>query len=419
MSRVSLPSAASLLLACAVWTPAAWAQDELPAEAVSAEELELLRAGMSADEAARPTAAASTPVEAGLSGLGIGGARSRADANPEISLVLDAAMAWFSSEEPLQTGGHDPNKTGFTLQGLELAIEANVDPYFRFRTAIVFSQFGVEVEEAWAATQALPGSLELRAGQMLTQFGRLNNSHPHAWDFVDQPIVNGTFFGSESSRGLGLEASWLVPLPWYVLVVGSATDAAGACCARSFYGGDDLGIEGPADLLYTTALKQFFGLGDDWALMLGVSGQFGPNPTGNNNRTTIAGTDLLLRWRPRDSTRRTSVTWQSEAMLRQRQIPDDNLVDFGGYSQLVWNIAPRWATGARWEYLSGVEGDPLDPEANDDRHRTSAQVTFYPSHFSRVRIQGARDDVRWRDTVDWSAVLALEVLVGAHGAHAY
>src|SRR5688572_18289599 len=185
--------------------------------------------------------------------------------NLKIAVILDVAAAYFS-DEPLQLGGHDPSRTGFTFQQLELSIGASIDPYFRFDSNIVFSQFGVEVEEAYATSLALPWGLQLRAGQFLTRFGRINASHPHSWQFADQPLIIGKFFGSEGNRGLGGEISWLSPLPWYVELIGSVSDAGGDCCARSYFGGGDLGVRGIDDFLYTLALKQFFPFDDEWSL---------------------------------------------------------------------------------------------------------------------------------------------------------
>jgi hypothetical protein len=338
---------------------------------------------------------------------------------PDIALILDFALAAFSDDEPLQTGGHDPSETGFNLQQLEMNLQSNVDPYFRFDANLVFSQFGVEVEEAYATTLSLPLDLQMRAGQFLTRFGRINPTHPHAWSFADQPLVIGKFFGSEGSRGLGAEASWLAPLPWYVELVGAATQADGECCARSFFGGEDLGVNDPGDLLYTLALKQFFPFGDDWSLSGGLSAQLGPNPTGQGNRTDVYGADLYLRWRPVKSPDRTAVSLQVEGLYRARQVPDDRLDDWGGYAQLVWDVNAVWAVGGRYERVSGVDGDPLDPEWTDARQRASAQVTWSPSHFSRLRLQANYDRPEWRDDPIWAGFLALEVVVGAHAAHAY
>ena len=340
--------------------------------------------------------------------------------NPDIALMLDVAGAVFTADEPLQLGAHDPNKTGFTLQQLEMHIESDVDPFFRMEANIVFALFGVEVEEAFATTLALPWNLQARAGQFLTRFGRINATHPHAWDFLDQPLVSGKFFGSESSRGLGAELSWLAPLPWFVEVIASATDPTGECCARSFFGAQDPGIDAPEELLATTALKQVFPLGEDVSLMWGVSAQFGPNPTGQGNRTEIYGTDLYLRWRPVDNPGRMSLSLQVEAMVRQRQVPGDSLRDLGGYGQLVFRLDPSWAFGARVEQVTGVEDDPLDPDWIEARRRASAQITWTPSHFSRIRLQGSWDEAPdLRPDPAFALMLGLEVLVGAHAAHKY
>lgn len=339
-----------------------------------------------------------------------------ASSNPRISLILDAAAAWFDGE-PDQLGAHDPNRTGFTLQQLEMHIESAVDPYFELQANLVFTQFGVETEEAYARTLGLPASLQVKAGQFLAAMGRINPTHPHAWHFLDQPLVNGKFFGGEGSRGLGAEVSWLSPLPWYVLVIGSAHDAAGACCARSFFGGDNLGVASPADLLYTTRIEQFFPLSPSLSIKWGLSAQHGPNATGNANRTAIYGSDLYVRWRPVGHPSRLNVSWQTEALYRTRQVPDDRLEDTGLYSQLITQFALRWELGARFEHVTGVRNDPLDPDWSASRQRYTVQATFYPSHFSRVRLQGLLDD---RGAIQVPAImLGLETLIGAHGAHGF
>jgi len=370
-------------------------------------ELEAILNSLAADaDPTEPSAAASRPPAAA----------ALVDAI-DMALILDVAAAWFDGE-PAQTGAHDPSANGFNLQQLEWSIGAAVDPFLRFDANLVFGLFGVELEEAYATTTALPGSLQLRAGQFLTPMGRLNPTHPHAWSFVDQPLVNGKLLGSEGSRGLGAEVSWLTPLPWFVELTGAMTGAGGECCARSYFGANDLGVEGLDDFVYTTRLEQFWPFGDHWSVLWGISGQFGPNASGHDNRTQITGTDLYLRWRPVNDPRRRSVSLQLEGMHRARQVPDDVLLDGGGQVALVAHLSPRWSTGVRQEWVTGVDDDPLDPDWSSDRHRTSAQLTFHPSHFSRVRLQGARDDRTW-DRVHWSTFLALEVLVGAHGAHEY
>ena len=338
--------------------------------------------------------------------------------NPEISFIADVALAWFTSEDPLMSGAHDPRETGFTLQQLELAVSAAVDPYFRFNANVVFSEFGVEIEEVYATTLSLPWNLQLRAGQFLTRFGRINNTHPHTWKFVDQPLVMGKFFGGENNRGVGVEASVLLPLPWYVLLLGSATDAAGASTTRSFFGSDDLGVEDPGDFQYTVAAKQFFPLGDDLSLAWGLSAALGPNSTGRDNRSEIFATDLYLKYRPISRGSYTVVSLELEWMLRRRQVPADVLQDHGMYTQLFYRFTRRWAAAARYEYVSGTAADYLDPLWTGTRHRASGNITFWPTEFSRLRLQYNHDRPSWRDGYH-GVMTSFEFAVGAHGAHTF
>jgi len=377
--------------------------------------LEELQRALEADsEAAGDSKSASKPAVPLVSTL----TRTFQSLNPDISFITDVAAAYFSADDPLMGGGHDPTKTGFNLQQLELYVSGAVDPYFRFDANLVFSQFGVEIEEVYATTLALPWNLQLRAGQFLTRFGRINNSHPHTWNFVDQMLVMGKFFGGESNRGLGAELSVLLPLPWYVELVGSMTDAAGESTARSFYGGDDLGVQGPGDFEYVLAAKQFFPLSDDWSLMWGLSAALGPNPTGMDNRSEIYGTDVYLKYRPITHGSYTIVALEAEWLLRRRQVPEDVLQDHGMYASLFWRFAQRWAVATRYEYVSGVNGDPLDPEWNGLRQRVSGNITFWPTEFSRLRLQYDHDHPEWRDGYH-ALMLAFEFAVGAHGAHKF
>jgi hypothetical protein len=346
--------------------------------------------------------------------------------NPDLSLILDVAAAYFSEDENLQTGGHDPTQTGFNLQQLELSVGAAVDPYFRFDGNLVFSLFGVEVEEAYGTTLDLPAGLQLRAGQFLTRFGRINATHPHSWDFVDQPFAIGRVFGGEGSRGLGVELSWLTPLPWYVEVLASSTEARGEATARSFFGADDPGIDDPGDLQTTAAIKQFFPLGENWSLLWGLSGANGPNASGDGNRTDVYGSDLYVKFRPitREST--TIVSLQTEWLLRRRQVPADVLTDVSGYAQLFWRFAQRWGMAGRWEYGSPETGTraesravALDPAWTSARHRIAANLTFWPTEFSRLRLQGSSDLPGWLPDPIYAGFLTLELVTGAHGAHAF
>lgn len=380
-----------------------------PAQELTQQELRALEEALGEDVAQREEVAPPAPASAG--------ARAIQQMNPDLSLILDVAAAGFRGQ-PRQLGAHDPSRTGFNLQQLELSASSSVDPYFTFEANIVFAQFGVEVEEAFARTSALPWNLQARAGQFLTPFGRLNPTHPHSWMMLDQALVNAKFFGAEGSRGLGAQAGWLAPLPWFLELSAAVTMADGACCARSFWGAQSPGVSRPRDLLLTTRLEQFFALTDALSLLAGASAQFGPNPTGARNRTEIYGGDLYLRFRPlQNNPNRRALSVQVEAMQRRRQVPGDVLVDQGFYAHILAELSALYEVGARYERVSGMPDDPLDPEWTGARQRLSLQGTYRPSHFSRLRLQGMWDRVAWDDVDTFGLMLGLEVLVGPHGAH--
>ena len=111
--------------------------------------------------------------------------------NPDVSAIGTIVFGYFYDHvlkgkgNPVPRGGHDPGKTGVHLQEVELALQAEVDPYFRFDAFLSFAQFGVELEEAYFTSLALPAKLQLRLGQMYHKFGRHNQQHLHTFDFVD------------------------------------------------------------------------------------------------------------------------------------------------------------------------------------------------------------------------------------------
>jgi hypothetical protein len=343
----------------------------------------------------------------------------------ELSAILGFSGAYFSEENHHQTGAHDPAETGFNFQYLELAVSSAVDPYFRLDGHLVVGPAGVDLEELYGTTTALPARLQARFGKIASRFGRINALHPHQWNFADQPFALGRVFGGEGNRALGVELSWLAPLPWWIELSLAAMDASGEQSARSFLDGDNPVLRGPEDLLYVTAVKQLFPLTDDWSLLWGLSGAFGPNNSRLDARTDLFGTDIQLELRPVGSERSAIVSLQTEVFYRRRQIPPDLVWDVSTHTELFWRFAQRWGAAARYEYGSPpfVEGggtplDPLDPAWSDSRHRLSASFSHRPSELSRLRLQGSRDLPGWANPI-WAVFLSAELAVGAHGAHTF
>ncbi|MCW5890784.1 MAG: hypothetical protein KIT14_09550 [bacterium] len=413
--------------------------------------------------AAGPTTPGTSPGPAIASTpLGATGANLRLiDLAMDTMVAVGASTATDEELGQLQGGGHDPNRRGFTLQQAELSLSGAVDPYFTGEAHIVFTPDAVELEEAFATTQALPYGLQIQAGQFLTDFGRINPTHPHQWPWIDQPVVNSRFFGPDGLRNPGVRLGWLAPLPWFSQVHLGAQNAGGET-AVSFLGDTGGGhdhahgdaevddepttvglrpafgrdVSDLGDLLYLTRWENAFTLTDSTTALLGGSALFGPNDSGPTGRTTIYGGDLTVKWLPSSNFRGWPyVTWQSEVMARNFKanavhdphedldLPPATLDDWGFYSQLLWGFHYGWATGVRFEYATGsgpsVGGRQNDPN-RADRLRVSPLLTWNPTEFSRLRLQYNYDHADWLSDPDQSTVwLGLEILFGQHPAHRY
>jgi hypothetical protein len=346
----------------------------------------------------------------------------------------------------LQGGGHDPKQNGFTVQNVELSFLGAVDPYLRGESHVVLQidkqgETSIELEEAFLTTQTLPAGLQVKAGQFFTEFGRLNPTHPHTWFFVDQPVINSRLFGEDGLRGPGVRLSWLTPLPWYSELLFAIQNARGAT-QFSFLGSDaepsfdgypfvKRPVNGLEDLLYTVRSLNSFSLSEASTLNLGASGAFGPNATGSSARTTIVGADAYLKWqKPVNYQGYPFVGWQSEVIYRKygvgpTQDPatgqpgfETDLKDWGLYSQLVWGFRRGWVAGARVDYADG-NGMAVDP-LRDRRLRFSADLSYYPTEFSKLRVQYNLDRAQHLDDdLKHSIWLQFEFLLGAHGAHKF
>jgi hypothetical protein len=93
------------------------------------------------------------------------------------------------------------------------------------------------------------------------------------------------------------------------------------------------------------------------------------------------------------------------------------LNDRGAYAQLLWGIRPRIVAGFRGDWADGNDA-AFDSELRAKRVRLSPNFTYYPSEFSKVRLQYNFDDRKGigRDHSLW---LQFEFILGAHAAHRF
>lgn len=88
----------------------------------------------------------------------------------------------------------------------------------------------------------------------------------------------------------------------------------------------------------------------------------------------------------------------------------------------MWGFKRRWAAGLRGEFVTGESGDFLSLQESDDmrldRLRISPVITFYPSEFTKLRLQYNYDEIQDQDS-EHSVFLQLEFSIGAHPAHKF
>jgi len=362
-----------------------------------------------------------------------------------LNLSLDglfAAGASTARDVPaLQTGGHDPAQRGFTVQNVEAVLEGAVDPYLRGQANIVLQitpagETIVELEEAYATTSSLPKGLQLKAGQFFTEFGRLNPQHPHSWDFVDQPLVNGRIFGPDGLRSTGVRLAWLMPTSFYSEAFIALQNSQGetAPSFRSVPGQMLFGreirereVSSLTDLLIVPRYTTSFDLSDTQTLLVGASGVFGPNGTGKKARTRVLGVDGFWKWKPTNAFRgfpfvKLQGEWlhrrASTAALPAQQLPAATFQDWGTYLQVNYGYKAGHVVGLRVERVAGDQGDPQD-EALAPRWRVSPVLTWFPTEYSKLRLQYNFDRGDAFAHAEHSVWLQLEFLLGAHAAHKF
>ena len=368
--------------------------------------------------------------------------------NISFDVLADAGWSSTPDVNTIQPGGHDPSQRGFSIPNAELVLDGAVDPYLKGFANIVFKmdtdeETQLELEEAYALSSNLPAGLQAKAGRFFAEFGRQNNQHPHAWSFVDQPLVLNRMFGEDGLRQNGARLSWLVPTENYTefmlgIFNGQGEDAfsfryigeADTNGVNRVYGHATTArnLDGLGDFLFVPRLASSFDLTDSQTLVLGASAALGPNDTGNDTRSLVYGVDAFWKWKPLNAEAGWPfVTWQTELLGRNFEagadpgagLPAETLHDWGFYSQVQWGFVRRWVLGLRGEYVAGDNSasEAATVERGKDE-RVSPNITWYPTEFSKLRLQYNHE---WREYApDGDAVwLQLEFMLGAHAAHKF
>lgn len=450
-----------MILAIALLLAAAEADGGVPDSELEQELQKAIQADQSAPKSTAESQPGAQPYPGAASGSGTNPVlptRGSQSLNPDLSAIIDADFGW--QRRPLSfLNGDDPDlhpdpglhAVGPSVQEVELAISAIVDPYFKGEVYLTIPNLsGIEVEEAFVTTMSLPWNLQAKMGSFRSAFGRQNGQHLHVQDFTRRPLLNAAFLGPDGLRGAGLQMSWLAPLPFFLTLYGEVLRIGADAPAA-------LPEEGPAAPVATFGAdasrrptlageaKAFFPFGEEWSLFTGLniaSGRSagavvtlpcvtGPQcvstaTAGAGRETTLVGADLYLKWKPPNvASGYTSLAFQAEAAFRHFSQGDGLPSEWDGglYAQVVAQVARRWFIGARYD-LVGVPTSLVLARTQ----RYSGSVTFQASEFARVRgylevertgaVAGTLLPAIGATTAP-AAFLQLEVSIGAHGAHPF
>ena len=393
---------------------------------------------------------------------------ARAD-HIQVGAVLQYSAGYSSLRDAnignIQQGDHDPKKRGITNRGLELSISGTVDQHWDAEAHFLYAydhiegETRTELEEAFFTTRQLGNNLQLEIGHMLTEFGRINPNHAHAWTFSDQPIIHGRIFGADGMRAPGLRLSWLAKSRNFhefhvgfqnasgetmasFLANDEVYTEANPAAGRPFVGADTRNI---GDLVTLLRWDQGYDLNDGKNLKLGISYLTGPNATGVGAKTDIWGVDMKFEksWLTKSNQRR---SWKLEGEYIERDFealgvtgngPNnaapaaartwgmETLEDKGFFAGVHYQRTPKLGFGLRYERAWAHGGGTFDAVSADpkraDRERISPMISWKLTEFSKIRLQYNRDefDILPGDRRANSVWLSFDLGIGRHPSHRF
>ncbi|MGM9992985.1 MAG: hypothetical protein ACI376_09140 [Candidatus Bruticola sp.] len=377
--------------------------------------------GETEDLGPEPPSASEAPQEATAQASG-----QQPDMNPNISLVLLGGG---------QLGGQEDSSTknSFFIQEAELQLSAPVDPSTRLEATFAAHQNeSPELEEAFIQYMGLSGGLQLRAGQMRTEFGALNSTHTHALPQIDRPLPYTEFLGEEGLSTPGVELSWLLPTPWYSKISTSVTSRIEGHSHNGEEAEEEFALfpnEGKHNPMFSARWENMAELNDDTTLTLGLSHASSSIDSEHIRSSSINGADLTLKWSPTADPYREFI-WRSEYMQAHQSyqtnrteeieemeehehhsmLKDKNLS--GWYTYLAYRCNKNFRLGARYEEAES----PLVEDGKTKRFSTFAE--YIANEWNSIKLQYNRTSPSWQPSYN-ELLLQWNVVIGPHGAHKY
>jgi hypothetical protein len=265
--------------------------------------------------------------------------------NPDISFIGDFRLIDYN-KAPNDIGA---NKPQFDFRELEIAAGSYLNPYARADVTLGVSSEGIDIEEAYATLlRGLPWNLQVRAGQYLVDFGKLNTQHAHQWSWIERPLMFKRFFGEEGFKGVGLNLTTLVPIGTSALNFSASLIQGGFLLPSSQ---EDIA---PA-LAGNGRISLFAPLAEHSEIEFGISGLYAQHDPVNKFWTKMGDFDFKYKWKP-DIYR--SLIVVAEALINSRKISLDSLnstltrdvASYGAFATFDYQFHRRYDAGAFVDY---------------------------------------------------------------------
>jgi hypothetical protein len=357
-------------------------------------------------------------------------------------------------------GGDEP---GFNLKPTELFFSASVDPYFdAFVQAVILDDGGVNLEEAYFTSRNLPAGLQLKGGKFLSGIGYHNEKHRHQWEFIEQNLPYQHLLGAHGLMDTGVQLTWTPATPFYTrfgveALQGDQERLGQFAGEETVHGLEDSGAitEGALDgfkdpddgpRLFTAFAKVAPNLGYSHELQAGLFGVYaadhqeihGDNDTLPvhviNGQSWVVGTDWVYAYDAAHQYGKGDFKLQAEYLYSMKDLEvayhaskpgavggKRDFTEDGFYVQGRYGFAANWRVGARYDMvgLTNRKETPTSTTNWDSSSRVSANLTWTPSHFTRLQAQWSRADISTADGDETANQYYLRYILsmGQHGAH--
>ncbi len=311
------------------------------------------------------------------------GQRSLQAINPEISIVGDMYGQYMANDKSF-TGDL---RSGAFFRVLGLHFQSNLDPFSFTKVTIGISPVRMGFGEAYITWTKIFPAVGLTAGKFRQQFGVLNRWHVHALDQFEFPLALTTILGGEGLNQIGLSFDWTMP---------SIISDANTLTLQITNGQNEQLFSGnmfsfPAGLLH---LKNYWDLSRDTYFELGLTGMLGKNnlrgydEEGNliledSRLTALGGLDITVFWEPLNQARYHSFIWRTELYYANKELLNDRIKAFGGYSYVEYKFDLQWQIGTRFDYTQPFETN----NSQKYSYQIVPYITWWQSNWVRLRLQ--------------------------------